>query len=128
VELQQSIIFTVIDNAENDSTCTTRVIVLDKTAPTPYCIYSLATTIAWHSDGIYTLVDPKKFDLGSYDHCTPKEKLKFEAKPSKLTCDSLGVRFIRIWVIDEAGNKDFCTVKLNLQDNMGNVSQKTRTS
>ncbi len=111
--------FTVKDACGNKDTCSTTVTVLDKTAPTPYCIGSLITVIAWHTDGVYTIVDPKKFDLGSYDNLTPKHKLKFEAVPSRFTCDSLGARQVKIWVSDEAGNKDYCTVTLILQDNMG---------
>ncbi|MEO5581485.1 MAG: hypothetical protein ABIR66_02240, partial [Saprospiraceae bacterium] len=118
------VVFTVKDACGNFSTCTTKVIVLDKTPPTPYCIGSLATTIAWHPDGVYTLIDPKKFDIGSYDNNTPKDKLRFEAVPNKFTCDSIGIRKIRIYVIDEVGNKDYCTVKLNLQDNMGMCPKK----
>lgn len=113
------VIFKATDPCGNMAVCTTKVIVLDKTLPTPYCIGSLVTGIAWHSDGIHTILDPKKFDAGSYDNSTPKEKLKFTAVPNKFTCDSLGSRKVRIWVEDEAGNKDYCTVTLILQDNMG---------
>lgn len=113
------VIFSVKDGCANYSTCTTKVIVLDKTAPTPYCLGTLVAGIGWHSDGIYTVIDPKKFDAGSYDNCTPKEKLKFTAVPSRYTCDSIGIKTLKIWVEDEAGNKDYCTVKLNLQDNSG---------
>ncbi len=113
------VIFKVTDPCGNMAVCTTKVIVLDKTLPTPYCIGSLVTSIAWHADGIYTIIDPKKFDVGSFDNKTPKEKLKFTAIPNKFTCDSLGTRKLRIWVEDEAGNKDYCTVTLILQDNKG---------
>lgn len=113
------VVFKATDPCGNMAVCTTKVIVLDKTLPTPYCIGSLVTGIGWHSDGIYTIVDPKKFDVGSYDNNTPKHKLKFTAVPNKFTCDSLGERKVRIWVEDEAGNKDYCTVTLILQDNMG---------
>ena len=56
----------------------------------------------------YTIIDPKKFDIGSYDNCTPKEKLKFTAEPFSYNCDSLGTRNLKIWVEDEAGNKKMC--------------------
>lgn len=111
--------FTVRDACGNKDTCSTTVTVLDQTAPTPYCIGSLITSIAWHADGVYTILDPKKFDVGSYDNFTPRHKLKFEAVPSRFTCDSLGARQVKIWVTDEAGNKDYCTVTLILQDNLG---------
>jgi len=113
------VIFTVRDACGNTDTCSTTVTVLDMTAPTPYCIGSLITSIAWHADGVYTILDPKKFDVGSFDNLTPKHKLKFEAVPNRFTCDSLGARQVRIWVTDEAGNKDYCTVTLILQDNLG---------
>lgn len=117
------VIFTVTDACGNFSQCTTRVNIKDKTAPQPYCIASLIAGIGWHSDGIYTIIDPKKFNIGSYDNCTPAEKLKFTAEPSLFTCDSLGTRNLKIWVEDEAGNKNFCRVKLILQDNTGMCPQ-----
>ncbi len=118
------VIFTVKDPCSNFSSCTTKVIVLDKTLPTPYCIAHLVAGIGWHSDGIYTIIDPKKFDAGSFDNCTPREKLRFEAQPFRYNCDSIGIRTLKIWVIDEAGNKDFCIVKLSLQDNQGMCPKK----
>jgi hypothetical protein len=118
------VVFTVTDACSNNTQCSTKVVVADKAAPTPYCIASLITGIGWHSDGIYTIIDAKKFDIGSFDNCTPREKLKFTAEPARLTCDSLGIRNIKIWVEDEAGNKDFCRVKINLQDNMKMCPQK----
>lgn len=118
------VIFTVTDACSNFTQCTTRVNVVDKAPPTPYCIASLIAGIGWYTDGVYTIIDPKKFDVGSYDNCTPKEKLKFTASPSKLTCDSLGTRNIKIWVEDEAGNKNFCSVKIILQDNQGMCPKK----
>lgn len=119
-----NVVFTVTDACGNYSQCTTRVNVLDKTAPQPYCIASLVAGIGWHSDGVYTIIDPKKFDIGSYDNCTPKEKLKFTAEPFRYNCDSLGTRNLKIWVEDEAGNKNFCRVKLILQDNTGMCPKK----
>lgn len=120
------VVFTVTDACGNAARCTTKVIVLDKTAPTPYCISSLVTTVTLQSDGVYTVIDPRRFDVGSYDNITPKEKLTFEAIPSKFTCDSLGTRKVKIWVKDEAGNKDYCTVKIILQDNMGMCPKKQK--
>ncbi|MEP7268923.1 MAG: T9SS type A sorting domain-containing protein [Saprospiraceae bacterium] len=118
------VVFTVTDACGNYSQCTTKVVVVDKAAPTPYCLVSLITSIAWHTDGIYTMIDPKKFDVGSYDNCTPKEKLVFWAEPARLDCNQLGTSAVKIWVQDEAGNKDFCRVSIILQDNAGMCPKK----
>jgi len=76
----------------------------------------------------------EEFDLcsncgsGSYDNCTPQEDLIFSFSANVndtcrvLTCDDIPngeSAFIEfeIWVTDLAGNQDYCTVTLDLQDN-----------
>ncbi len=107
------------DGCGNADECKVKVTVVDKIPPTPYCIHGIATTIAWHNDGVYTILDPKMFDAGSYDNCTPKEKLKFEIWPNRLTCENLDTNTVYIKVIDEFGNSATCTTYVILQDHMG---------
>lgn len=117
--------FRVTDECGNYSECITTIIVKDKTRPTPYCYPSVIVGISTNSDGVYTIINPKMWDAGSYDNCTPKNKLKFSAEPTKMTCDSLGIRKLKIFVEDESGNKDFCSVTINLQDNTGMCPKKS---
>ena len=74
------------------------------------------------------------FDAGSYDNCTTADKLVLsftedgESPSWTYTCadipDGRSQEIeVMIWVIDEAGNKDFCTTTLLLQDNSGNACQ-----
>ncbi|MCB9268053.1 MAG: T9SS type A sorting domain-containing protein [Lewinellaceae bacterium] len=74
------------------------------------------------------------FDAGSYDNCTTADNLILsftedgETPSITFTCadipDGRSQEIeVEIWVIDESGNKDFCTTTLLLQDNTGNACQ-----
>jgi hypothetical protein len=74
------------------------------------------------------------FDLGSVDNCTAQEDLilSFSQNTSDdnrvFTCDNLpnGEEEeiqIELWVTDEAGNQDFCSVVLILQDSNADVCE-----
>ena len=76
------------------------------------------------------------FEAGSYDNCTTADKLVLsftddgESPSWTYTCadipDGRSQEIeVTIWVIDEAGNKDFCTTTLVLQDNTGNACTDT---
>ncbi len=63
----------VTDGCHNHSTCSYDVMVVDKKAPTPYCV-SLSSAVMenggvelWASD----------FDKGSFDNCTPQQSILF---------------------------------------------------
>lgn len=83
------------------------------------------------SSGVITIW-AKDFDHGSFDNCTPQNKLKISfSSDVKDTSDIFqcsdipdGIEMeipVEMWVTDEAGNQDYCTVILVLQDNTGNV-------
>ena len=72
------------------------------------------------------------FDAGSYDNCTLSENLILsftedgETPSWTYTCEDIPDGRsqeiqVTVWVIDEAGNKDFCTTTFILQDNTGNA-------
>lgn len=101
--------------------------------PTPYCISGLAIPLMdigevaiWGND----------FNIGSYDNCTKAEALDirihhpslgpepttFEevlALPIGVTfnCSHIGTQLVSVYVIDEAGNYDYCTTSVIIQDN-----------
>lgn len=102
------------------------VTVQDCKAPTPYCLSDLATVIMpingeieiWASD----------FDFGSYDNCTDTMDLKLSFSSDTtdtnvtFTCDMIenGISQtfeLEMWVTDEKGNQDFCSVRAKIQDN-----------
>jgi len=108
----------------------------DCVRPSPYCLAGLTLELGdnqevdiWASD----------YDLNSTDNCSPKDKLDLRIwhpslsaeAPSDLaavlalptsvifSCDYIGVQPIYIYVIDEAGNYDFCLTSTIVQDNRG---------
>ncbi len=120
----------VTDGCGNIVTCETTFIVEDKKAPAPYCV-SLSTALM--TDGSVELwaVD---FNLGAYDNCTAQEDLRFTFSStapeddnsfnsvlgsSAMTFTEVGEIPINIYVWDESGNVDFCTVMLTVDDNEG---------
>jgi hypothetical protein len=126
--------WSVSDGCQNVTSCENTFMVVDKKAPTPYCI-DLSTALMesgmveiWACD----------FDLGSFDNCTADQDLRFtftSAPPqndpsfndvtgcsSKIfDCDDLTDSTITVtmYVWDEKGNSDFCDVELTLIDNQG---------
>lgn len=112
----------VSDGCGNHSFCNVNITVKDCKKPTPVVHQKLATTLmvqnglveVWASD----------FETSSYDNCTKSENLKFSFSPDKndiskiFNCDSLGLRTVKIWVTDEAGNQDYAIATIDIQDNM----------
>ena len=71
----------VTDGCGNVASCTTTFMVVDKKAPTPYCI-SVHTALMADPDGdgpLMPMVElwAKDFDKGAYDNCTEQEDLIF---------------------------------------------------
>ena len=122
----------VEDNCSNREYCTYILTVRDGKKPTPYCL-SVVASVIMPSNGMLTIW-AKDFDLGSYDNCTPREKLKisfsadttFKSITYKCTDIPDGISTlitVKMWVTDEAGNQDYCTVQLNLQDGTGDACE-----
>jgi len=103
--------------------------------PTPYCLNGLATELM--QSGMIQIW-AKDLDRGSYDNCTPSDKLDIRIhhlslgsvpttlegvqdlpKQVTLNCIYLGTQTVRLYVIDEEGNWDFCETHVIIQDNMG---------
>jgi subtilisin-like proprotein convertase family protein len=122
--------WTVEDKCGNITFCNQLVTVRDGKKPTPYCLSSV-TTVVMPSNKMISIW-AKDFDLGSFDNCTPKNKLKISFSANVLdtgrvyTCADIpdGIETeipVEMWVTDEAGNKDYCTVYIIIQDNSGDV-------
>jgi Cohesin domain/HYR domain/Secretion system C-terminal sorting domain len=105
-----------------------KVTVKDGQKPTPVCFQGFSTTITptnGPGNGGEAWIFAKILDAGSYDNCTEKKNLKYSFSANvtdtmrQFTCDSLGLRFIRLWVTDESGNQDYCDTYIDIQNNMG---------
>ena len=129
--------WTVSDVCGNISQCETTFEVKECKQPTPYCRTGLVTVVMPSSGRIE--VWAKDFNIGSFDNCTAAEDLRYSftedgRTPSMLfTCGSLGgqavlEREVQMWVIDESGNRDFCTTTLRIQDNDGSCSGNLKGS
>ncbi|MBR9921610.1 MAG: T9SS type A sorting domain-containing protein [Bacteroidetes bacterium] len=122
--------FSVEDGCGNVSTGTVLVKVEDTTPPSPTCI-DLITELSdmGPPNGISVPVDPNLVLLEAFDNCTADVDIEVFIQPEGasgnppsatewiFTCDDLGSNMMEIWVVDEAGNADFCVVEIIIQDN-----------
>ncbi len=120
----------VTDGCGNVASCETTFMVVDKKAPTPYCV-SLSTALMENGGVDLWAID---FDLGAFDNCTDQENLRFtfsstppeddnnyiaDLRSSSMTFNTAGVIPVNVYVWDEKGNADFCSVMLTVIDNNG---------
>jgi len=122
---EHKIKWTVEDMCGNKTLCAELFDVQDCKNPTPYCLGGITTVIMNDPNVAEVEIWASDFDLGSFDNCTDDEDLIFSFS-SDITetnrtydCDSLGLRVVQVWVTDEAGNQDYCTTMVNIQDNAG---------
>lgn len=127
--------FWVSDGCGNSAGDDMEVEFMDCKKPTPYVLNGLAISIMqtgsiqlWAND----------LDQGSYDNCTPKNKLDtriFAGDPTQgpqdlagvralsknvtFTCTELGTQSVSFYVIDEKGNWDVVGTYVLVQNNMG---------
>lgn len=116
----------VSDGCLNRNSCSYLFTVKDCKPPTPLCLSDIVSTVM-NERGEVTIW-AKDFDLKSEDNCTDEDDLifSFSEDPTHtnqtFTCDDIEnggtVQNIRIWITDEAGNQDFCSVTLDVQDNL----------
>jgi hypothetical protein len=118
------ITFRVTDGCMNSAVCSFLLTVRDGKKPTPYCIGHIVTTVMPSSKNIE--IWAKDFNLNSEDNCTPKDSLKYyflvngRFEPSlKFDCSNIGKNILRMYVVDKAGNSDYCEVTLEIQDPNG---------
>jgi len=122
---EHKIKWTVEDMCGNKTLCSQLFDVQDCKNPTPYCLGGITTVIMNDPNVAVVEIWASDFDLGSFDNCTDEDDLYFSFS-SDITetnrtydCDSLGLRVVEIWITDEAGNQDYCSTMINIQDNAG---------
>ena len=126
------VLWAVRDACGNQSSGITVVYFRDVVAPTPLCISGLATSASATDNEV--VVWGADFDFGSFDNCsdslifTVVREGESPLNPSDLGFEQQrGIRFgcgefenynsLDVWIWDEAGNADHCTVALTLEDN-----------
>ena len=111
--------WTVEDKCGNKTVCEYLITVNDCKKPTPYCYGEITTVIMPVSGSVD--IWASDFDLGSYDNCPGTLKISFSTNVNDtkriFTCNDLGINDLQMWVTDAAGNKEFCSVKINIQAN-----------
>lgn len=122
------IIWTVEDGCGNRTSCSHLFEIVNGKQPSPICYNGLAVELMpmdLNDDGIadWAELDVKAewFDAGSFHSCGYDITFSFSPDISDTTklfnCDSLGQRFVEIWVTDENGNQDYCITYVIVQDN-----------
>jgi len=111
--------FKADDGCGQTTTCNMYVTVKDLKKPTPICYYGVTVALMQMPDGFYMDLRPGFFDKGSFDNCTPKDKLKMWVDPPRVGCEDIGAREVRLYVEDESGNVQYCNTLVYVQDNMG---------
>ncbi len=124
----------VTDDCDNTVECSHEVKVVDTKKPTPVCIVSLSTVVM-PSSGSITIWD-NDFESGSsFDDCSNPIEFAINriidgetatAPPTDnqgefihgvtFTCDDLGEQLVQMWVIDAAGNYDYCVTSIFIQN------------
>lgn len=113
------------DGCGNADSCYTTFSIMDCKKPTPYCYNGIATVIMPSSKTI--TICAADLDAGSYDNCTEQGKLKFSFTENPddsckvFDCDDVYFNLnelieVMFWVTDEAGNQDFCSTYIRLQN------------
>lgn len=105
----------VSDGCGNIRSCTFRIYVVDIKKPSAVCHHGLSASLMQTGQAMLTA---KMFDGGSSDNCTPANELDLKINPSVFTCAHVGPTLVTFTVTDKAGNSDFCTTYVDIQDNM----------
>jgi hypothetical protein len=140
---KHKITFILLDLCGNETVRTNVVDVRLCKKPTPYLLNGLAADlmpIDSNRNGIpesgMLVIWAKDFDAGSYAACGQKiAAFSFSSDTTKksitFTCDSVGQRFVTVWVTDTYGNQDFARTYILIQDNnnacIGGVQPLTAT-
>ncbi|GEM_PF-1085543 len=114
------ITYTATDGCGHATSCTFIFTIEDCKKPSLSCHSGLAVTLM--ADGQVGL-PASVLIVDASDNCSAPEQLYFSWSNNTLdtlrtfTCDQLGAQPVTVWVTDEAGNQDYCTTTVIVQDN-----------
>ena len=117
------------DGCGNEKSCEYLFTVKDGKPPTVVCLNGLSMNIM--PTGMVDIWDTD-FIQYTFDNCTPTPQIKtgirmvgagtgFPTGQNGITfdCNTLGTQPVEVWVQDNAGNSDYCTTYVIIQDNLG---------
>jgi len=129
----------VSDGCQNVASCDYEFMVVDKKAPTPYCLD--ISTAVMENDGTVSIW-ASDFNIGSFDNCTAEVNLRYTfsnvdpaddpaydgtrmSSSRTFDCDDVENSPVEVnmYVWDEKGNADFCIVYLTVIDNNGTCGE-----
>jgi len=109
------IIYTASDGCGNATTCSVSVTVKDAQVPSVYCVGNITLSVG--NQG-FAVITPEMVDLGSTDNCTAQADLVFSLNRDTFTCAEVGMQEVELSVMDETGNRGFCTIIVEVQNNV----------
>ncbi len=125
------IYWTVEDKCGNIDECDYKFILKDCKKPTPLCYSEITTVVMPTTEPRMVVVKARDFDRGSDDNCTKgatcgdcdtELHFSFDSLGNQtqktFTEAEVGLQTLKMWVRDKAGNRDYCTVTLHVQDNV----------
>ncbi|MBK7524448.1 MAG: dockerin type I repeat-containing protein [Saprospiraceae bacterium] len=113
--------WSVKDACGNIKSCHSTFTVVDKKPPTPYLRTLL--TAAFDATTMPLMVPARIFNIGSFDNCSPKHKLKYSFSEDVndtirvVNCSNAGFQFYTLYVTDMMGNQEVVDVYLLAFDN-----------
>jgi len=124
--------WTVEDKCGNLQFCSYSFTVKDCKNPTPLCYSEITTVVMPSTTPRMVTIKARDFDRGSTDNCNPgatcgqcytQLRFSFSGTDPKdslrtFTQDQVGLQELDMWVWDVAGNRDYCTVTVHIQDNV----------
>ncbi|NND35101.1 MAG: T9SS type A sorting domain-containing protein [Saprospiraceae bacterium] len=140
----------VTDECQNESICDVPFVVNANKKPTPVCITSLTAELTPMDLNLDGEIDTAMAEIWAYEFnqssqaaCgSSEDQLTYriddgqgepELPPATATkldlgCEHQGTNQVRLYVVDESGTWDYCTVLLVVQDNMAACGAVTHTN
>ncbi|MBK6565714.1 MAG: T9SS type A sorting domain-containing protein [Saprospiraceae bacterium] len=127
------VVYTIQYGCGSRTFCSINVIVKNASAPTPYCLHGITTTLMpvdTNADGTIDdgMVDiwAKDLDRGSKSLCNYYPlRFSFSENPTDMfrtfTCAELGNNGVMMFVTDSKGGQSACMVNVVIQNNSANI-------
>jgi hypothetical protein len=119
-----------LDGCGNETVKQLTINVVDNTPPALACNTGVSTDLANNLGNIEAIVFANVLLVSTSDNCTPTNEIgvfirKAVANPTgppattqlTYTCDDVGSNLVEVWVVDQAGNADYCVTNVIIQDN-----------